>query len=100
MAIASNCSTPDALDEGVELLALVAVLLVVGQPLLDDVGDSLGGQPHLQARAVDDLAALVVAAEVRDVRGHVLVADLDRRAVEPDVGDVVLASSRSGSRSS
>src|SRR6185369_7505014 len=35
--------------------------------------------------------ALVVAADVGDVGGDRVVADLDRGAVEPDVADVVLA---------
>ena len=81
----------DALDEGVELLALVALGLVVAQPALDGVGHALGGQARLQPRAHHHLAAVVVAADVRDVRRHGLVADLDRRAVEADVRDVVLA---------
>src|SRR5206468_5919209 len=47
----------------------------------------------LQALAVDDVAANVVAREVGDVRGDRVLADLDRRPVEADVGDVVLAAS-------
>ena len=47
--------------------------------------------PRLEAGAVDDLAALVVAAEMRDVGRDRLAADLERGAVEADVRDVVLA---------
>ena len=54
-------------------------------------GHALGRQAHLQAGAVDDLPAFVVAADVRDVGGDRVLADLDRGAVEPDVADVVLA---------
>src|SRR5207253_6191207 len=78
-------------DEGVELLALVAIGLVVADPALDRVGDALGGQADLEAGAVYDLAALVVAAEMDDVGRDRVLADLDRCAVEPDVRDVVLA---------
>ena len=83
---------PDAVGEGVEDLALVVPLgLVEADPALDGLGHALGGQPDLQPLAVDDLAALVVAADVGDVGGDRLLADLDRGAVEPDVADVVLA---------
>ena len=88
---ASKRSVPIALDEVVELLAVVALGLVQAQPALDRVRDALGGQARLQPVAVDDLAALVVAAEVGDVGGHRSPADLERGAVEADVGDVVLA---------
>src|SRR5215210_2764219 len=84
---------PDALGEVVERLALLAVALVEAQPALDRLGDALGRQPHLESRAVDDLAVLVMAADVGHVRGDRVLADLDRRAVEADVGDVVLAAS-------
>src|SRR5439155_22700164 len=45
--------------------------------------------PHLQARAVGDIAALVAAAHVRDVRRDLAVAHLHRGAVETDAADVV-----------
>ena len=51
----------------------------------------MAGQPRFEPRAEDDLAALEVAADVRDVGGHLAAADLQRGAVEADVGDVVLA---------
>ena len=72
-------------------LSSYALGLVEADPALDGLGHALGGQADLQARAVDDLAALVVAADVGDVGGDRVLADLDRRAVEPDVADVVLA---------
>ena len=87
----SKALVADALGEGVEHLAVVALGLVEAQPALDGLGHALGGQADLQARAVDDLAVLVVAADVGDVGRDRVLADLDRRAVEPDVGDVVLA---------
>ena len=87
----SKASVPDAAGEGVELLAVGAVGLVEADPALDRLGHALGGQADLQALAVDDLAALVVAGDVRDVGRDRVLAGLDRRAVEPDVGDVVLA---------
>src|SRR6201999_2665579 len=81
----------DAVGVGLERLGLVgALVLVHPDPALDGGGDALGGQAHLQAGAVADLAALVLAADVGDVGGDRVLADLDRRAVEPDVGDVVL----------
>src|SRR3954454_2065222 len=52
----------DAAGEGVELLVPLALRLVHPQPALHRLGDPLGGQPHLEARAVDHLAALVLAA--------------------------------------
>src|SRR5438309_10968078 len=67
----------DAGGEGVELLAVLALRLVEADPALDGVGDALGRQAHLQARAVDHLAALVVAADVRDRGRDRLAADLD-----------------------
>src|SRR5215207_1211088 len=73
-----------AAHELVELLAVDAVVLVVADPALDGLGHALGGQPDLQALAVDHVAALVVAREVGDVGRHGVLADLDRRAVEPD----------------
>src|SRR3954454_21153487 len=80
----------DAVDERVERLALQALALVHADPALDGVGHSLGGQAHLQARAVGDRAALVAAADVRDVRRDRPAADLHRSAVEPDRAEVVL----------
>src|SRR3954451_11768955 len=68
----------DAGGEGVELLVALALGLVHAQPALHGLGDPLGRQAHLEARAVDDLAALVLAADVGDVGRHGLVADLDR----------------------
>src|SRR5262249_33349284 len=47
--------------------------------------------PRFEPLAEDHLTALVVAADVRDVGGHLAVADFQRGAVEADVGDVVLA---------
>ena len=89
--ISVNAIRPDAVGEGVELLALLALVLVELQPPLDGLRHALGGQARLQPGGVDDLAALVVAAHVRDVGRDGLVADLDRGSVEADVGDVVLA---------
>src|SRR3954451_6483569 len=68
----------DAGGEGVELLALLALGLVHPQPALHRLGDPLGGQAHLEARAVDHLAALVLAADVGHVGGDGLVADFYR----------------------
>src|SRR3954453_3457507 len=78
-----------AVDERVERLAVVAVALVHADPALDGVGHSLGGQAHLQARAVGDRAALVATADGRDVSGELPAADLHLRAVEPDRTQVV-----------
>src|SRR5215210_2051054 len=72
---------PDALGEVVERLALLAVALVEAQPALDRLGDALGRQPHLESRAVDDLAVLVMEADVGDV---VLAASV-RAAAHLDV---------------
>src|SRR5207244_2977707 len=77
--------------EGVELLAVGALALVEADPALHRIGHALGGQAHLQTLAVDDVAALVVAGDVGDVGRDRVPTGLDRRAVEPDVGDVVLA---------
>src|SRR5919206_3326304 len=82
---------PDPRDVGVEDLAVLALGLVGPDPALDGVRHALRGEAHLQPLAVDDLAALVVATDVRDVGGDRPLAGLDRRAVEPDVADVVLA---------
>ena len=87
----SKALVPTRAGEGVELLAVRALALVEADPALDRLGHALGGQPDLQPLAVDDLAALVVAGDVRDVGRDRVLADLDRRAVEADVGDVVLA---------
>src|SRR4051794_5318874 len=81
----------DAVDEVDERLAVVAVALVHPDPALHRIGHALGGQPHLQALAVCDVAALVAAADVRDVSGQLAAADLHRRAVEADRAEVVLA---------
>src|SRR3954447_25451371 len=58
-----------AAHEGVEVLAVLAVLLVVADPTLHGLGHALGGQPDFQALAHRNLAALVVAPKVGDVRG-------------------------------
>src|ERR1035437_8769966 len=71
-----------ARQEGVPLLALLAAGLVVRDPALDRVGDALGGQPQLQARAECDLAAFEDAAQVGDVGGDRVLAHLDRGARE------------------
>src|SRR5262249_4714076 len=60
-------------------------------PALDRLGDALGGQARLQPGTEDHLAALVVAADVRDVGGHLALTHLQRGAVKAGVGDVVLA---------
>src|SRR3954454_19501408 len=80
----------DAVHEGVERLAVLAVALVHADPALDGIGHALRGQPHLESGAVGHVAALVAAADVRDVRGHLAAADLHRRAVEPDAAEVML----------
>src|SRR4051794_24547776 len=72
----------DTGGEVVEDLAVLTARLVEADPALDRLGRALGRQPHLQPLAVDDVAALEVAADVRDVRGDRVVADADRRAVE------------------
>src|SRR4051794_19473260 len=89
---------PDARGVGVEHLAVLALVLVGADPALDRLGHALGGQAHLQPGPVDDLAAFVVAADVGDVGGDRVLADLDRRAVEPDVADVVLAAAVGAAR--
>src|SRR3954451_24143317 len=76
--------------EGVELLALVAVGLVVAQPALYRLRHALRRQTHLEPRAHHHVAAVVVAGEVAHVRGQMPVSDLHRRSVEADVRDVVL----------
>src|SRR5262245_58689031 len=53
-----------ALDEGVELLAVLALGLVETDPALDRLGDALGRQPRFEPLAEDHLAALEVAADV------------------------------------
>src|ERR1700761_2678167 len=80
-----------AVGEGVELLALGPLGLVQAHPALDRLRHPFGREPRFEPLAVDDLAALVVAADVRDVGGHLASADFQRGAVEADVGDVVLA---------
>src|SRR3954447_19651992 len=55
---------PDARGVGVELLAVLALGLVHAQPALHGLGNPLGGQANLEPRAVDHLAALVLAADV------------------------------------
>src|SRR6478609_4468067 len=81
----------DAGGEVVEHLAVLTARLVQADPALDRLGGALGRQAHLQPLAVDDVAVLEVATDVRDVRGDRVVARADRRAVEADVRDVVLA---------
>src|SRR5262245_14109394 len=80
----------DALGEVVEPLAVIPLLLVVANPALHRVGHALGRQARLQARAVDDLSALEVAAYMCDVGRDGVIADLDRGAVEANRADVVL----------
>src|SRR3954462_210626 len=75
----------DALEERVELLALLALALVEAEPALDRLRHALRGKAPLQARAHHHVAAVVVAADVAHVRRQVAVADLHRRAVEADV---------------
>ena len=87
----SNSLVPTRAAKALKPSPSLALGLVHADPALDGLGHALGGQAHLQAGAVDDLAALVVAADVRDVGRDRVLADLDRRAVEPDVADVVLA---------
>src|SRR5438128_241223 len=82
---------PNAVDVGVERLALLALLFIEADPPLHRVGHALGREAHPQALAVLDLAAVVAAAHVGDVGRDLLLADLDRRAVEPDRPEVVLA---------
>src|SRR4051794_11795402 len=89
---------PDAGGPRVEHLAVLALGLVLADPALDGVRHALGRQADLQAGSVDDLAALVVAADVRHVGRDRVLADLDRRAVEPDVADVVLAAAIGAAR--
>ena len=81
----------DARDEVVQLFAVLAGRLVVREPALDRLGHPLGRQARLQARAELDGAAFEVAADVRDVGGDRVLADLDRGAVEADSAEVVLA---------
>src|SRR4051794_11198163 len=81
----------DAPGVGQERLAFVALGLVHPDPALDGLGHALGGQAQLEPRAVLDDAAVGGAAYVRDVGRNRVLADLDRRAVEADRGDVVLA---------
>src|SRR2546421_199178 len=78
-------------DERVERLAVPALTLVHADPTLHRVRDALRGEADLQALPVLELAIVVAAADVRDVGRHLLVAHLDRRAVEPDRAEVVLA---------
>ena len=89
---------PTRSTKAFHVLALLAVGLVVADPALDRVGHALGGQAQLQARAELDLAAFEDAADVGDVGGDRVLADLDRRAVEADVGRRGAGRSRSGSR--
>src|SRR3954469_4895608 len=72
----------DAVDEGVERLAVLALGLVEPDPALDRLGHALGRQPHLHPLAVGELAALVAAADGRDVGRDRAIAELYRRAVE------------------
>src|SRR3954464_6867711 len=65
----------DARGVGVEDLALLALGLVLADPALDGLGHALGGQAHLQTRPVDDLAAFVITADVRDVGRDRVLAD-------------------------
>src|SRR5207253_1228276 len=81
---------PDALDEDVELLAVIALGLVVADPALDRLGHALCRNAGLEAMTEVNVAALIATADVRDVRGDGVLPHLDRRAVEADVGDVVL----------
>src|SRR4051812_17639287 len=81
---------PDAIDERVERLAVLAVALVHADPALDGVRHALGRQAYLQARAVGHVAVLVAAADVRHVGRQRAAAHLHRRAVEPDAAEVVL----------
>src|ERR1700743_3894378 len=53
-----------ALGEGVELLALGPLALVQTDPALDRLRHPFGREPGFEARAVDDLTALIVAADV------------------------------------
>src|SRR5215218_3220271 len=80
----------DPRRERVELLARLTLVLVHAQPAFHRLGDALGRQPDLEPGAVGHLTALVLTADVGDVGGDSLAASLDRRAVETDVGDVVL----------
>src|SRR5215211_1706918 len=73
-----------AVGEGVEVLAVVPLLLVVADPALARIGNALCGEPRLQPVTEGDVAALEAAGDMRDVGGNRLLADLDRGAVEAD----------------
>src|SRR5207302_9470409 len=78
-------------DEIVEGLALLALRLVQTDPALDGLRNALGGEAHLHALPVGHHAALVAAADLRDVVGDLPIADLYRRASDRDRAEVVLA---------
>src|SRR5262249_20257412 len=63
------------LSEGIELLALGPIRLIKPQPTLDRLGDSLGRKARLQSLSEYTLAALEIPANVRNVGGHLAIAN-------------------------
>src|SRR2546421_5075022 len=83
-------SRADPIGERVEFLAVLALGLVIAHPALDSLGNPFCRETRLQPLPVTDVPALVGAADVWDVRGNGVLADLHRGAIETDVGDVML----------
>src|SRR5947209_431350 len=81
----------DPPGERVELLAVVALGLVIAHPTLDCVGNPLCRKARLEPLPIADVAALIGSADVGDVCGDGVLTGFDRGAIEADVGDVVLS---------
>src|SRR5436309_814671 len=73
---------PNAVDEGVEFLALLPLGFVEAYPALHRLRHALGREPGLEALTVAHVTALVGTTDVRDVGGDGVPADLDRGTVE------------------
>src|SRR5436305_4257121 len=80
-----------AVHKSVEFLTGLPLGFVEAYPSRHRLRHALGRQARLEALTVAHVAALVGATDVRDIGGDGVPADLDRRPVEADVRDVMLA---------
>src|SRR6516165_1478097 len=82
-----------AVGKSVEFLAFPPLGFVEAYPSIHCLRHALGREPRLEALTVAHLAALVGAPDMRDISGNRVPTHLDGGAVEPDVCDVMLATS-------
>ncbi len=81
---------PVAFDKVVELLVVYSVRLVVRDKTLHCVWNTLRRYPDFQSVPKADVASIVVATQVSDIRRYLSFTDLYRRSVETYVCQVVV----------